>query len=62
MPFSAIRDPTPICTAPINGSRRNGFPKSGRQIKDGAMFEEYLNNPRDVPPTELLTDIYMPLA
>jgi len=26
------------------------------------MFEEYLNNPREVPPTELLTDIYMALA
>ncbi|SCW58012.1 AraC family transcriptional regulator [Rhizobium mongolense subsp. loessense] len=38
------------------------LPKSGRQIKDSLMFEEYLNNPRDVPPTELLTDIYMPLA
>ncbi len=38
------------------------LPKSGRQIKDSGMFEEYLNNPRDVPPTELLTDIYMPLA
>ncbi|MBB4278234.1 AraC family transcriptional regulator [Rhizobium mongolense] len=38
------------------------LPKSGRQIKDSVMFEEYLNNPRDVPPTELLTDIYMPLA
>ncbi|MHC2297411.1 DNA gyrase inhibitor GyrI [Rhizobium mongolense] len=38
------------------------LPKSGRQIKDSVMFEEYLNNPRDVPPTDLLTDIYMPLA
>jgi AraC family transcriptional regulator len=37
------------------------LPKSGRQLRDNVMFEEYLNNPRDVPPTELLTDIYMPL-
>ncbi|EJZ21757.1 GyrI-like domain-containing protein, partial [Rhizobium sp. Pop5] len=29
---------------------------------DRVMFEEYLNNPRDVPPTELMTDIHMPLA
>ncbi|MBB2751255.1 UNVERIFIED_ORG: AraC family transcriptional regulator [Rhizobium aethiopicum] len=38
------------------------LPKSGRQLKDSVMFEEYLNNPRDVPPTELITDIHMPLA
>ncbi|MEK1894000.1 MAG: AraC family transcriptional regulator [Rhizobium sp.] len=38
------------------------LPASGRQLRDGVMFEEYLNNPRDVPPTELLTDIHMPLA
>jgi AraC family transcriptional regulator len=38
------------------------LPTSGRQLRDGLMFEDYLNNPRDVPPTELLTDIYMPLA
>lgn len=38
------------------------LPNSGRQLKDSVMFEEYLNNPRDVPPTELMTDIHMPLA
>jgi AraC family transcriptional regulator len=38
------------------------LPASGRQLRDSVMFEEYLNNPRDVPPTELLTDIHMPLA
>jgi AraC family transcriptional regulator len=38
------------------------LPTSGRQLRDGLMFEDYLNNPRDVPPTELLTDIHMPLA
>ncbi|MBX4953302.1 AraC family transcriptional regulator [Rhizobium binae] len=38
------------------------LPKSGRQLKDSIMFEEYLNNPREVPSTELMTDIHMPLA
>jgi AraC family transcriptional regulator len=38
------------------------LPTSGRQLRDGLMFEDYLNNPRDVPPTELVTEIYMPLA
>lgn len=38
------------------------LPKSGRGLRDSVMFEEYLNNPREVPPTELLTDIYMPLG
>ena len=37
------------------------LPTSGRQLRDGLMFEDYLNNPRDVPPTELVTEIYMPL-
>ncbi|NLR96253.1 AraC family transcriptional regulator [Rhizobium sp. P38BS-XIX] len=37
------------------------LPASGRQLRDTVMFEDYINNPRDVPPTELLTDIYMPL-
>lgn len=38
------------------------LPKSGRQLRDAVMFEEYLNNPRDVAPAELLTDIHMPLV
>lgn len=38
------------------------LPQSGRRLRDEVMFEDYLNNPRDVPPTELLTDIYMPLV
>lgn len=37
------------------------LPSSGLQLKDSVMFEDYLNNPRQVPPTELLTDIYIPL-
>ncbi len=38
------------------------LPTSGRQLRDGLMFEDYLNNPRDVAPTELLTEIHMPLV
>ncbi|WP_018239874.1 GyrI-like domain-containing protein [Ensifer sp. BR816] len=34
---------------------------SGREIRDSVMFEKYLNNPREVAPTELLTEIYLPL-
>lgn len=37
------------------------LPASGREIRDTVMFERYINNPRDVPPTELLTDIHLPL-
>jgi len=37
------------------------LPKSGRQLRDTVMFEDYINNPRDAAPTDLLTDIYMPL-
>lgn len=36
--------------------------KSGKQAADKPVFEEYLNNPRDTAPQDLLTDIYLPLA
>ena len=35
--------------------------QSGREVADAPVFEEYLNNPRDTAPTELMTDIYLPL-
>lgn len=35
--------------------------RSGREAADAPVFEDYLNNPRDVPPTQLLTDICLPL-
>lgn len=35
--------------------------KSGREAADAPCFEDYLNNPRDTAPAELLTDIYLPL-
>jgi AraC family transcriptional regulator len=38
------------------------LPTSGRPLRDGLMFEDYLNNPRDVAPTALLTEIHMPLV
>ena len=37
------------------------LPQSGEEVRDGPVFEEYMNNPREVAPTELLTEIYMPL-
>ena len=38
------------------------LPMSGRKLRDTVMFEDYVNNPRDVPPAELLTDINLPLV
>ena len=35
--------------------------RSGREAADAPVFEDYLNNPREVAPTELLTDICLPL-
>jgi len=35
--------------------------RSGREPADVPVFEEYLNSPRDTAPTELLSDIYLPL-
>lgn len=37
------------------------LPSSGYDAADAPIFEEYLNSPRDTPPTELRTDIYLPL-
>ncbi|ACP25409.1 transcriptional regulator, AraC type [Sinorhizobium fredii NGR234] len=37
------------------------LPNSGREIRDSVMFEKNLNNPREVAPTELLSEIYLPL-
>lgn len=37
------------------------LPASGRSIRDDVMFETYLNNPREVPPGELVTEICLPL-
>ena len=37
------------------------LPQSGREPADAPCIEEYLNNPRDTAPTELLTDICLPL-
>ena len=36
-------------------------PKSGYQLANKPPFEEYLNDPKTVPPTELITKIYLPL-
>lgn len=35
--------------------------QSGREAADAPCFEDYLNNPREVAPGELLTDICLPL-
>jgi AraC family transcriptional regulator len=37
------------------------LPQSGREAADAPVIEEYLNNPRDTPPSELLTDLFLPL-
>lgn len=37
------------------------LPRSGYEPDDAPFFEAYLNSPRDVSPSELLTDIHLPL-
>jgi AraC family transcriptional regulator len=41
---------------------REWLPESGEQCADRPCFEEYLNNPRTLPPEQWLTDICLPLA
>jgi AraC family transcriptional regulator len=38
------------------------LPQSGAEAGECPCFEEYLNNPRTLPPEEWLTDICLPLA
>lgn len=35
--------------------------RSGWEAADAPVFEEYLNSPRDTTPTDLMTDICLPL-
>jgi AraC family transcriptional regulator len=37
------------------------LPRSGREPANAPNLEEYLNSPRDTAPTELLSDLYLPL-
>jgi AraC family transcriptional regulator len=37
------------------------LPQSGYEPDDDPIFEAYLNNPQHVAPTDLLTDIHLPL-
>lgn len=36
--------------------------RNGHAVGDAPVFEEYLNNPRDTAPADLLTDICLPLS
>ncbi len=40
---------------------RDWLPTSGYEAGDFPCFEEYLNDPREVPPTEWLTRVHLPL-
>jgi AraC family transcriptional regulator len=37
------------------------LPNSGHEAADAPIFEIYHNNPVDTPPSDLLTDIHLPL-
>lgn len=37
------------------------LPRSGHELADGPLVEEYFNNPRDTPPNELRTEIFLSL-
>lgn len=37
------------------------LPQSGRDFKNAPSYEVYLNDPKETPPDELLTEIYLPL-
>jgi AraC family transcriptional regulator len=41
---------------------REWLPQSGEEPADRPLFEEYLNNPRELPPKEWLTAVCLPLG
>jgi len=47
--------------APYRYLFREWLPASGHEAGDHACFEEYLNNPRELPPSEWLTRVSLPL-
>lgn len=61
--YAVLRHKGPYADMPLAYQWLYGtwLPQSGREVRDSLMFEKYLNNPRDVPPTELLSEIYLPL-
>ncbi len=63
-PYAVLRHQGPYADMPAAYRWLFGewLVNSGREPADVPCFEAYLNNPRDTPPTELLTDICLPLA
>ncbi|NRF68341.1 AraC family transcriptional regulator [Aquincola sp. S2] len=62
-PYAVLRHRGPY--ASMNAAYRWLFgtwlPQSGHDAADAPVVEEYLNNPRDTAPADLLTDICLPL-
>ena len=48
--------------APYRYLFRDWLPQSGRDPADHPCFEEYLNNPRELPASEWLTRVHLPLS
>ena len=40
---------------------RDWVPRAGCTLRDEVPFEHYVNEPADVPPDQLITDIYVPI-
>jgi AraC family transcriptional regulator len=69
----AIDMPTMLCASVIHKGPyaeleqpyrylfREWLPQSGREAADHPCFEEYLNNPRELPPSEWLTRVSLPV-
>lgn len=41
---------------------RDWVPRSGTALRDAPPYERYENDPTQVPPEQLITDIYVPIA
>lgn len=48
-------------TTRIDYAERLDRPESGEEPADAPVVEEYLNDPRTLPPTEWRTEVWLPL-
>lgn len=55
------RGPYAELERPYDFLYRDWLPASGREPADHPCFEEYLNNPRELPPSEWRTRIHLPV-
>ena len=55
-------DPTADLHKTWSAVYRDWLPATGYALRDTPPFEVYVDDPRDVPPERLRTDLYLPVS